>query len=54
MADGLLPPREAEFDDGDFDELDVDELDDVAGGMGMPLDETNSRCTINGNCGCQA
>lgn len=54
MADGLLPTREAEFDDGDFDELDVDELDDVAGGLGAPLDETNSRCTINGNCGCQA
>jgi hypothetical protein len=49
MAEGLLPPEE-----GDFDDLDVDELDDVVGGMGPPLDETNSRCTINGNCGCQA
>lgn len=50
MADGLLPPD----DEGDFDDLDVDELDDVVGGMGPPLDETNSHCTINGNCGCQA
>jgi hypothetical protein len=49
MAEGLLPPEEGEFDD-----LDVDELEDVCGGLGAPLDETNSHCTINGNCGCQA
>ena len=49
MADGLLRP-----DEGDFDDLDVDELEDVVGGLDLPLDETNSRCTINGNCGCQA
>lgn len=49
MADGLLS-RDGDLDD--FDELDVEELDDVAGGM-APLDETNSGCTINGNCGCQ-
>jgi hypothetical protein len=47
MAGGLLPPE-----DDDFDELDVEELEDVNGGFGVPLDETNSGCTINGNCGC--
>lgn len=49
MAGGLLPPEE-----DDFDELDVEELEDVDGGFGVPLDETNSSCTINGNCGCTA
>jgi hypothetical protein len=49
MADGLLRP-----DEGEFDDLDVDELEDVVGGLDLPLDDTNSRCTINGNCGCQA
>lgn len=50
MAEGPLPPEEDEFDE--FDELDVEELEDVLGGFGAPLDETNSGCTINGNCGC--
>ncbi len=49
MDEGLLPPEEGEFND-----LDVDELEDVCGGLGAPLDDTNSHCTINGNCGCQA
>lgn len=47
MAEGLLPSEEDEFDD-----LEVDELEDVQGGFGPPLDETNSGCTVNGNCGC--
>jgi hypothetical protein len=49
MADGLLPP-----DEEDFDELDVEDLEDACGGLGVPLDETNSGCTVNGNCGCSA
>jgi hypothetical protein len=47
MADGDLPP-----DEGDFDELDVEDLEDVLGGLGAPLDEINSGCTVNGNCSC--
>lgn len=47
MADGLLPP-----DEGDFDELDAEDLEDVLGGLGAPLDELNSACTVNGNCSC--
>jgi hypothetical protein len=47
MAGGLLPPEEDEFD-----ELDVEELEDVRGGLAPPLEDTNSGCTINGNCGC--
>ena len=47
MAGGLLPPEEDEFD-----ELDVEELEDAVGGFGPPLEDTNSGCTINGNCGC--
>ncbi|HST59270.1 MAG TPA: hypothetical protein VLK84_11285 [Longimicrobium sp.] len=47
MADGPLPPEE-----DDFDELDVEELEDALGGFGLPLEDTNSGCTINGNCGC--
>jgi hypothetical protein len=47
MAGGLLPPEE-----DDFDELDVEDLEEAHGGLGIPLDETNSGCTINGNCGC--
>jgi hypothetical protein len=49
MDEGLLPP-----DEEDFDDLDVQELEDVVGGLGAPLDETNSGCTVNGNCGCNA
>lgn len=47
MAGGLLPPEEDEFD-----ELDVEELEDAVGGFAPPLEDTNSGCTINGNCGC--
>jgi hypothetical protein len=46
MADSVVPP---EYDD---DELEVEELEDASGGILAPLDETNSRCTVNGNCGC--
>ena len=46
MADGGVP---TEFDD---DELDVEDLEDASGGVLAPLDETNSGCTVNGNCGC--
>ena len=49
MAEGLLPP-----DEGDVDELDAEDLEDVLGGLGAPLDETetNSGCVVNGNCSC--
>lgn len=47
MDESLLLP-----DEDDFDDLDVDELEDVVGGLSAPLDDTNSGCTINGNCGC--
>ena len=49
---GPLPPEEDEFDE--FDELDVEELEEAAGGFMPPLEDTNSSCTINGNCGCTA
>jgi hypothetical protein len=46
MPDSVVSPR------SDDDELEVEELDDVAGGIIAPLDEINSQCTVNGNCGC--
>lgn len=46
MAEGDVHP---EFED---DDLDVEDLEDVVGGVLAPLDETNSGCTVNGNCGC--
>lgn len=47
MADSDVPPG---YDDDD--ELDVEELEEAAGGILAPLDELNSQCTVNGNCGC--
>jgi hypothetical protein len=48
MADGVVPSG---FED---DELEVEELEEATGGIVAPLDETNSGCTINGNCGCSS
>ncbi|HEU4883982.1 MAG TPA: hypothetical protein VFT45_17105 [Longimicrobium sp.] len=48
MADGALPPDEGDFDDA----LDAEDLEDVLGGLAAPPDETNSGCTVNGNCSC--
>jgi hypothetical protein len=48
MADGVVPSGVED------DELDVEELEDAAGGIVAPLEDTNSGCTINGNCGCSS
>ncbi|WP_420128810.1 hypothetical protein [Longimicrobium sp.] len=48
MADGVVPS------DAEDDELDVEELEDAAGGIVAPLEDINSGCTINGNCGCSS
>jgi hypothetical protein len=46
MSDSVVPSGP------DGDELEVEELDEVAGGIVAPLDDVNSGCTINVNCGC--
>lgn len=48
MADDVVPSGVED------DELDVEELEDAAGGIVAPLEDTNSGCTINGNCGCSS
>jgi hypothetical protein len=46
MAESVVSPGY------DGDELEVEELEDAVGGITAPLDEINSQCTVNGNCGC--
>jgi hypothetical protein len=46
MPDSVVPSRP------DDDELEVEELDHAAGGIVAPLDDVNSGCTVNVNCGC--
>jgi hypothetical protein len=48
MADGVVPSG------AEDDELDVEELEDAVGGIVAPLEDINSGCTINGNCGCSS